>query len=568
MYRPVPTSELSDDGEAPRTTPLRPWRLLALVVIAIVGVLCLAVALVRGRARPALAGADVRAALGLSVAASPPTAVPLSLPALRGSWRLGLPQTTSKGASSHEVPALAVDGQGRVLLEGSSQESKWHLVQDPNGTIFSHRRRADGWVLDRARSSLDVLVWRREGQGVELWYRERYDSYSDKDVAIEALGLQPDADPCNALEVTCDGGRITKIALSSPQTVQGRDVALFGRLPRLRVLDLSHSKVEGNIGSLAELRHLEVLDLRDTEVAGDIASVGAMPSLLALRLGGASSKSKIYGDLSDLRGLASLTELDISAAMGVSGDVAALAGLRHLEVLRLGRTQASGNLSALAALPRLREASLEFSGVVGDIGSLAPLSASLEHLDLRGDRVEVTVSYARTVSATADDESFGHDFGAVFDWRHMTIDRIVERGRGLGWQPGDRLVAINSEPVHRREEAMQELSRVPKDELPIAVALERGVFGDISALAPLRLLKHLALGGCVISGDVAGLAPLVRLRHLDLFDTLVEGDVRRMSDMRELRYLNLIGSRIPCPEGCSIWQGSHGVLEALGGAAT
>lgn len=567
MYRAVPTDDPPDTAAVADERPaeifrgFRPLLLVALVVSACA--LHVAASAVRRQQR-GVAVVLPRAVVGLDASPTPGTAsaalAALSLRSLRGRWRLG---ASPEDGAEHPGHNVTVDDRGRVLGEGGSQEPDWDLVQDQNGTIFSHERRSGGWALDRTRSSVDVLVWRRKGQAEEIWYRERYDFYSEKDVAIAALRLSPHADPCEELEVTCVDGHIVKIEMSAPEKMRGTDVSAFGKMLHLRVLDLSHSKVAGDTASLMNLQHLEVLDLRSTQVGGDIASFGALTSLRTLRIGGPGSEEGLRGDLSGLRGLEALSELDASLAVGVFGDIAELAHLRRLEVLRLGSTQTTGELTALAALPRLRVASLEFTKVIGELRLLAPLSASLEHLDLRGAKLEVELPYDRAVKAPSpfSAEAFASSFGASLDWQSMAIERVGDGG--LGWQAGDRLVAVNGERVRSRDEALRELTRVPDDQLPMALSLERGVFGDIAALAPLRALRHLDLGGTAVSGDVAGLRHLAELRHLDLLDTGVEGHARGLSNLKRLRYLNLLGSHVPCPEGCSIWENSHEVFAAL-----
>ena len=71
--------------------------------------------------------------------------------------------------------------------------------------------------------------------------------------------------------------------------------------------------------------------------------------------------------------------------------------------------------------------------------------------------------------------------------------------------------------------------------------------GDLSELAPLRLLQCLSLAGTAVVGDVKALAELLELTLLNLEGTAVGGDPQTAFwNHRKLTKLNLRGTRVDC----------------------
>jgi hypothetical protein len=100
--------------------------------------------------------------------------------------------------------------------------------------------------------------------------------------------------PFNVLFIAVDAGGVrylSGLALLeyldlSYTNVSDRDLAELASLEQLRELNLTGTKVGGDLGYLAGLKHLESLDLYDTRITGaDLLSLVGMKKLRKLDLG-------------------------------------------------------------------------------------------------------------------------------------------------------------------------------------------------------------------------------------------------------------------------------------------
>ena len=113
------------------------------------------------------------------------------------------------------------------------------------------------------------------------------------------------------------------------------------------------------------LTFLRYLDLSDTKVHGDISAISGCSGLTYLNL----RWSKVSGSLSAIEGLP-LTDLDL-AGCAIKGDLQVISSLvETLKTCRLSRTQVKGNVGFVACCEQLVHCDLsKMAEVTGDIGA-------------------------------------------------------------------------------------------------------------------------------------------------------------------------------------------------------
>ena len=200
------------------------------------------------------------------------------------------------------------------------------------------------------------------------------------------------ATPCNWFGVTCDGGHVAEIRLTS-NWLQGAVPSQLGDLPRLRVLDLAYNRLQGSIPpELGALTSLQLLSLSDNQLAGAIPPQlanlaglgrlylhsnqlsGAIPHELG-RLGNleylALYNNQLDGPIPpELGNLGKLFDLDLSSNHLIGGLPPELGKLTRLERLSAQNNRLNGQIdpgiSGMTSLLKLR---LENNALSGDIPS-------------------------------------------------------------------------------------------------------------------------------------------------------------------------------------------------------
>ena len=154
------------------------------------------------------------------------------------------------------------------------------------------------------------------------------------------------------------------------------DVSALGSLESLTWLHL-HNNAIADVSVLGSLESLTWLNLNDNAIT-DVSALGSLESLAGLWLGGNAIE-----DVTALGSLESLTTLYLHG--NAIEDISAIDSLGSLTTLRLG-DNAISDVSVLGSIPSLKELYLD-GNAISDVTALSSLSASLERLDLSGNRI-------------------------------------------------------------------------------------------------------------------------------------------------------------------------------------
>lgn len=140
-------------------------------------------------------------------------------------------------------------------------------------------------------------------------------------------------------------------------------------LSDLRVLNLSVTRVHGNLASVSHFMNLSELCLNNTQVHGDLASLCDLINLRRLDL----DQTQVYGDLASLSGMRDLEVLFLSDNLMVVGQLGSLSSLLKLQRLYLGITNVEGELASISVLTDLRMVDLHGTRVQGNLESIASM---------------------------------------------------------------------------------------------------------------------------------------------------------------------------------------------------
>ena len=154
------------------------------------------------------------------------------------------------------------------------------------------------------------------------------------------------------------------------------DVSALGSLESLAGLWLGDNEIT-DVSALGSLESLTWLHLHNNAIA-DVSALGSLESLAGLWLGGNAIE-----DVTALGSLESLTTLYLHG--NAIEDISAIDSLGSLTTLRLG-DNAISDVSVLGSIPSLKELYLD-GNAISDVTALSSLSASLERLDLSGNRI-------------------------------------------------------------------------------------------------------------------------------------------------------------------------------------
>eukprot|EP00438_Fugacium_kawagutii_P004167 Skav224688 [mRNA] locus=scaffold3171:74596:80657:+ [translate_table: standard] len=202
----------------------------------------------------------------------------------------------------------------------------------------------------------------------------------------------------------CD---VKGIDLALHETVNGTLDDEIGKLTGLQQLDLSYTKVTGDISSLQGLTQLHWLWLTKTKVAGDLSSLRGLTQLQGLLL----RNTKVAGDLNSLQNITKLRQLKLCSTK-VTGDLTSLQQLAQLQVLDLKNTKVTGDLASLQGLAKLQELYLDNTQVAGGVMSLQGL-AQLKHFSVANTDVAGNLGSA-CMYLTCVDAELLHVFFSIF----------------------------------------------------------------------------------------------------------------------------------------------------------
>ena len=128
----------------------------------------------------------------------------------------------------------------------------------------------------------------------------------------------------------------------------------------LKLLDVSHSLVEGTLDGAERLADLTYLGATSCDLVGGLEPLGGLGALTYLNL---SSNVLLQGALESLARCLALVHVDVSATQ-IQGDIGALRRCRRLFYLDVRSTACSGEAASLSGLP-LRLLNVGYSRVRG-----------------------------------------------------------------------------------------------------------------------------------------------------------------------------------------------------------
>lgn len=171
------------------------------------------------------------------------------------------------------------------------------------------------------------------------------------------------------------------------------DISIFKYCKALAYLDLSHTKVSGDIVNFNTLTALTYLNVENSQVSGDISNLSTLTALTYLNL----SNTQVSGNISNLNTLTALTELYLYNTQ-VIGDIGDLNTLTSLTDLYIHNTQVpiTGDIGRLSTLTKLTKIFCQYSKLTGD---LALLPASCYYISFMEDKGSAFTWSTRPTSA-------------------------------------------------------------------------------------------------------------------------------------------------------------------------
>lgn len=166
---------------------------------------------------------------------------------------------------------------------------------------------------------------------------------------------------------------------------------------------------KGDISSLKNCYALGNLIINSgANIYGDITSLKELTSLTNINLYGA----KLNGDIGSLSTLTKLIELNLFNEKGsdIYGDIASLKGLLNLATINLYGAKVNGSLDNLSSLTKLN--TIIIQGLSGSIDSLRNLS-KLVYLAINGGTFTGDLAL---LPSTCNFVSFNGDYGSILSW--------------------------------------------------------------------------------------------------------------------------------------------------------
>lgn len=128
------------------------------------------------------------------------------------------------------------------------------------------------------------------------------------------------------------------------------DISVLKNMKNLTAIQALNAQLSGDISNVKGLTSLSVLNLgNNTEITGDISTISNLTNLTTVGL----FNTKVTGDIANLRGLTKVISLNLQNLKGIYGDVSNLRSCVKLTTLIITRTGISGDLSTLKTLVSL-----------------------------------------------------------------------------------------------------------------------------------------------------------------------------------------------------------------------
>ena len=172
--------------------------------------------------------------------------------------------------------------------------------------------------------------------------------------------------------------RVRRISFRGRKDLSGTLSQSFKKLKDLRVLDLSDTKISGDLAVLANCTQMVFLFLRNNLVTGNLAALAEV-RITSLDL----SNSKVTGNLESLNGT-ELRRVRVSNTT-IAGDVAAFASWPRIQEVDLSDTEVTGTFHVNSALKKLEilkltgtRTKIDFMGGRASIDCRFPKMTTLE----------------------------------------------------------------------------------------------------------------------------------------------------------------------------------------------
>lgn len=180
------------------------------------------------------------------------------------------------------------------------------------------------------------------------------------------------------VDVIDDDYRHTRLFLNNTNGRGAVNLSFMKYRPLTEIANfLSCPNIEGDIAFLADLSELSALRITGAKkVYGDIRHLTGSTKLTVLWL----ECPHIYGNISAISSITSLTEVNFKST-NVDGDISSLSALENVEILYLDSTDVIGDISVLENMHSLTTLTLNGAmGLYGNISALAKTNCNYAHL--------------------------------------------------------------------------------------------------------------------------------------------------------------------------------------------
>ncbi|CAE7892400.1 unnamed protein product, partial [Symbiodinium necroappetens] len=306
------------------------------------------------------------------------------------------------------------------------------------------------------------------------------------------------------------------------------------------VVELTRHDARGFFSAVASLRQLQRLDLSNSRVSGDVAALTGLEQLHHLDLSQGLSHARVYGAVDTLRDLQQLHHLDLSHTSDVYGKAEALHVLRQLHHLDLSHTHVRGNLE-VSDLP-LKHLDLSKTKVSGSLENLENITG-LEVLNLAKCNISGQfASLSRLGSLRTLDVTDTNIHGSLEDLRQSTslqhlIGPRLQLSGDLGALSGAtdlEILDLKRSQVTGNLDALQGMRRLRKVDLR-----ETHVSGSLNFLEGKEKMEFLNLARTQVGGELGPLRGHAALHTVDLHRSQIAGELAPLKNFQELQRLDL-----------------------------
>eukprot|EP00617_Octactis_speculum_P023470 CAMPEP_0185754750 /NCGR_PEP_ID=MMETSP1174-20130828/13348_1 /TAXON_ID=35687 /ORGANISM="Dictyocha speculum, Strain CCMP1381" /LENGTH=1366 /DNA_ID=CAMNT_0028433085 /DNA_START=108 /DNA_END=4208 /DNA_ORIENTATION=+ len=279
--------------------------------------------------------------------------------------------------------------------------------------------------------------------------------------------------------------RLNVLVILSDRKVNG-SIKVFSRCQSLHEIELSGSRITGNLVDFAYHFKIKMLTLYRTSVAGDLSSLCKLKSLQKIDL----RFSPVAGSIEALRASRRLENIMLADCPNITGDISCLIKFKDLvDVVLGGCVQIKGNVSVFESTPLVQK------------------------LDLCGTHVSGSISV----------------FGSLDHIRELNLKHTLIKGSFNSLKSCKRLenVSLAHTDIHGDISAFSDANKLEV----LSLYGCKKVTGDIGAVRNCVKLQLLSLFGTAVTGDILNLRDCMDLRSLYVRSTALENQADRMKEV-------------------------------------